>query len=812
MKLKSFHTDIFAGINDIDLEFEDGLNVLVGSNEAGKSSIIDALFVSLFIEPKLRYNYSDLRGEGFRARYFPYPEGNYVDGKLEFSIGEDDYTIYKKWSNHNPEGYMILADNSRIDKESIKKKRQELLPYGKSTYGNIVFTKQEEVKTFLKNIAKEDELTDLKGTIGNVLRRAVLELDDISIDKLGNKIEIELEGLIKKWDLDNNRPSNRDRGPNNPYKVGTGKIYDTYIKKELLIRDIEEAEEKEKAYQNISSILEGINNNLDVTRQEKQDLAAIEDDIINREELVRRNREIEKNLEKMNEVINTWPEKEKEINKSNKSLEELKNKIKELEEERDRAKKFNKKKEIEGKIRTIDEINKKIERLKEKKKKIGDINKEKVDKLDTFKKKIDQAEASLKGAKLKANVNRSSSQDISVKAGIEDERKVKVNEEIKAEGYINISTEDINIEVESAEIDYEEISKDYEEANQEYERLLKELEVGDVSSAREKLEKLRNIENDIKIRKDKINEILEEKSHKELIEEYTEYEDIEETREIETIDEEIENKKDEKRKLESSIEINKNKVTEWKKEYESIKNLKNKINILKKEKKSNKEDLEKLAKLPEKFDTIEEYRNELKRFREEYEKLNQEFKKKREEMFNAKSELPEKSTEDMKEELQDLELDFEKLVERAERLVKIQEVYKKKLEEIDNQSFEPLIKSFSEYINILTDGKYKVSNLDESFQIKLESESGKKLPADIYKLSFGTSDSTALALRFALFENMFAEQESFIILDDCLVNLDPARKEKAIEIIKSFSEKYQVIFSTCNPDTADDLGGNIISI
>ncbi|MGM0410998.1 MAG: ATP-binding protein, partial [Bacillota bacterium] len=64
----------------------------------------------------------------------------------------------------------------------------------------------------------------------------------------------------------------------------------------------------------------------------------------------------------------------------------------------------------------------------------------------------------------------------------------------------------------------------------------------------------------------------------------------------------------------------------------------------------------------------------------------------------------------------------------------------------------------------------------------------------------------------ALFKNMFSKEESFIILDDCLVNLDPSRKEKAIELIQRFSEKYQVIFSTCNPETAKNLGGNIINI
>ena len=68
------------------------------------------------------------------------------------------------------------------------------------------------------------------------------------------------------------------------------------------------------------------------------------------------------------------------------------------------------------------------------------------------------------------------------------------------------------------------------------------------------------------------------------------------------------------------------------------------------------------------------------------------------------------------------------------------------------------------------------------------------------------------ALRFALYENLFADKPVFIILDDCLVNLDPERTKKAIKLIKNFQDKYQIIFSTCDPETARRLGGNVINL
>ena len=79
-------------------------------------------------------------------------------------------------------------------------------------------------------------------------------------------------------------------------------------------------------------------------------------------------------------------------------------------------------------------------------------------------------------------------------------------------------------------------------------------------------------------------------------------------------------------------------------------------------------------------------------------------------------------------------------------------------------------------------------------------------------LSTGTYDAVALALRMAIAEYIFGENKGFIILDDCLVDLDPGRKQAAADLIKKFAEKHQVIFTTCSPETADLLGGFIIKM
>ncbi|HCS09976.1 MAG TPA: hypothetical protein DIV40_00840, partial [Clostridiales bacterium] len=38
----------FAGIKDVSVEFKDGLNVILGSNESGKSTLVEGIHSVLF--------------------------------------------------------------------------------------------------------------------------------------------------------------------------------------------------------------------------------------------------------------------------------------------------------------------------------------------------------------------------------------------------------------------------------------------------------------------------------------------------------------------------------------------------------------------------------------------------------------------------------------------------------------------------------------------------------------------------------------------------------------------------------------------
>ena len=129
--------------------------------------------------------------------------------------------------------------------------------------------------------------------------------------------------------------------------------------------------------------------------------------------------------------------------------------------------------------------------------------------------------------------------------------------------------------------------------------------------------------------------------------------------------------------------------------------------------------------------------------------------------------------------------------------------------DLTNVSMGLLVNEFARLLETITDGDYKKGEIDEEFNIKLKNRNG-EIPIEL--LSAGTYDSVTLALRFSLLKHIFEGQEGYVVLDDCLVDLDPKRKLQSVSLINDFAKDYQIIFTTCDPETARMLGGNIIEL
>lgn len=206
--------------------------------------------------------------------------------------------------------------------------------------------------------------------------------------------------------------------------------------------------------------------------------------------------------------------------------------------------------------------------------------------------------------------------------------------------------------------------------------------------------------------------------------------------------------------------------------------------------------------------------------------LDNELKKKAEEFKSKHSELIEKKTEIRRIEgeselaliLTELETEKQKLNDKYSSWItgkialKILEEVKAKYE-IEKQP--EVIKNSSVYFAKITNEKYKRINAslqEEDVNVFDSNERSKKLD----QLSRGTKEQLLISLRLGFIEEYEKTAEPLpLIVDEILVNFDPARAKQTAKILHHFAENRQVLIFTCHPITKDyfeNLQVNIIEV
>lgn len=114
-------------------------------------------------------------------------------------------------------------------------------------------------------------------------------------------------------------------------------------------------------------------------------------------------------------------------------------------------------------------------------------------------------------------------------------------------------------------------------------------------------------------------------------------------------------------------------------------------------------------------------------------------------------------------------------------------------ERIDKKYVKDIKNSFSEYASALS--APSGAELDNGFSVNVEKQGAIRQSKDF---SIGERDVLGLALRFSVLDAVFKNERPPVILDDSLVNLDEEKLKKAKAFISLLSDKYQIIYFTCD--------------
>ena len=175
---------------------------------------------------------------------------------------------------------------------------------------------------------------------------------------------------------------------------------------------------------------------------------------------------------------------------------------------------------------------------------------------------------------------------------------------------------------------------------------------------------------------------------------------------------------------------------------------------------------------------------------------------------DAENKLYPISYEEIQKEIKDLEVSFEENLSKLESLLEIQKTFEETKTQMMDNPFNSIKEKMTAYLERITDMSLFLGD-KEGESLSIESSSKGNLTYEI--LSQGSKDTLSLSMRLALIENLFP-MGGFVCFDDVMTDLDEDRSREVLEILKNFSDKYQIIYTTADPRTAKALGGRLINI
>lgn len=360
MILEHVHLHPFAGISDKRVEFSPRLTVVLGPNEAGKSTLYRAIRAVLLEPVTLTKN----QFEKHMGAYLPASGGDILrvgargrvsaGGKTSTSIFE----IAKSWKRANNAGSATLtrdATGEIADARTAHETAQELLPCSSATLESVLLSGQADLhETVAKGVGRESS-----EEIASLVRSAVMETGGVSLERFFDVLDERIKDLYDHWDRKAAYPQD-GRGIERPWKREIGQILEAFYDKETLRRELERTEAWEARLEEVDAQLASQRAEWRRLDAEYREYSALRGDVQKRATLEAELDSIVARLERLTGVLKQWPVDDKRLEDLPKERERTAAHLAELEGKLERA---NRAREREGLVRRAQRVRELAERL-----------------------------------------------------------------------------------------------------------------------------------------------------------------------------------------------------------------------------------------------------------------------------------------------------------------------------------------------------------------------------------------------------------------------------------------------------------------
>ncbi len=810
MKIKSIQLKPFAGISNKKIEFCPGLTVILGPNEAGKSTLLNALKSVLFTEVEL----TKVRFDKLMKEYIPVKGGDTIRVSLEFQAEGKNYFLKKTWKPGNRKGSSILKSPDQgeftIDEE-VSRLIDELLPAHQGTVNNILLTWQSTLDKTM-NILHDE--VNIRPDLGAILRSSIMETDGVSVEKLRLRFDREYEDYFQHWDIEKGAPEN-GRGINNPYKKGVGKILKTYYEKEGIEKDFNETCIVEIEIDEINKKIQDEESKQNKIKNELNQYKGIKSQIQKRQQIDNDLRTIDHETEEIKKISKEWPIKENWLLKKAEPLvKKIEGKKDKIEKEEVDARQNQENKEFRKWFKDLQQLHKKLEDAKNELSKVKKVTEEDIEELENKKQEVKDLENKIKALKLTISFFAKNRQVLKLKDASEKEETLSFGQGKKIEktfqGKLTLEHEDWKMEVQAGEGEIDNFISEKERKNKEIKDKFEKLGVDTFEKAQSINREYERLRHEVEYTERNFAEELGEETYVELKEKHKQLGKEKHVRPLDKISAEQVRLELELENLQKEMKEEEERVKIWKEKYESHDKM---ISILG-SKLHRQEELNKklkyLAELPDGFDDYISFYDYIDRLNDNDRKLQEEISILREQKIITENQKPDQSSEELNIQLGGSEQNFKRILLEGKAVAHIKEKASDLLGKMDIKTYEGFQKKFVKYFIHMSGNSFSRVEMEHDIPKKLIKGDGSELTYNL--LSFGTIDTFSLALRLTMAEYFLRNKSGFLILDDPLVNMDLGRQALAAERIKEFAKHKQVIFLTCHSQTAKLLNAKYVKM
>ncbi len=789
MIIKSFTAQQFAGIRNKSVTFSSGINVVLGNNETGKSTLINGIFHTLTEPQKILK--SSKSGKEFFEECYPSGGANIIISDLCLEENGQPYTVNREWDKNGKDNRtrILMPNGDVFSSDHAEAKLNELLRCPTAVYDYLVFGRQKNEAqilgwcySFFANKQDKDGIEEAR----NMVSRAISAASGISLEKFSNLLDEKIKKMADRWDFGSNGPQN---GKMN-WAKGAGTIVGLFYDYKNALNELDKLRETDRQLQINRS-------DLNEYAEKKAELELRLNALAEQRAAI----ENAENIRKLRENANSALKEAVRSNNDRKAAEQALTSVNELIRLNSENENRINKEKISKQLSEISALESEIKELTEKTKGLSELSAD-FRNAQALSSAIDKNNALLNAGTLHAGIKMLPPHTVRIQTADNSIREYTEGE-ADINGFFRIKIPNVGeITIAPQNVDVEKLLSENEQNLRKLDEILKRYSA-------ETIPALKEMENENMQNTNKLNNLRSKRSmYPTSPEQLAEELSMIPTNDGIILPADIDAQIAEflhrygKHSLDSCKSYFETIISTFKEKYQSPENAQRIIDEI-------------TAKAAE-YDkaqtnvamTKEQFEQETADLTKEIELLN---RKRNEANRNiGMLEAGFKNISEVEDEIETLRSKWELEIHKCRCYMRIREDFLTILNSNKGNRFSDFNKRFSEYLGLITDKS--VTANDEAGMEELLLTSKNNNINNLSLLSAGTKKTLLLAFRLAVLDFFFPDGGGIIVIDDGLLDMDAKRRSNSAQLLKQFAQKNQVILMTCDENIADLVGGNRITI